>query len=222
MKCLGARTVITKHLLKPITKSTWQHTPRLLPKGLERATSAVKDSKGCPDWERMNYEFTKTAKVYTKYVLMKNQYLPFHKILVLIRIFLYSVNIVTSALHKSQVSWNIWPLSTKRGPMEKNSKIILNVASALLPVWRKYWFQKNDGNLYNILNHFFRDHILKVHNLRKHTDISDMKYRCSICPYATIENAALKKHIRFKHTHDVRNPSFQIEIFLLEMCTCIV
>ena len=33
-----------------------------------------------------------------------------------------------------------------------------------------------------------------------------MKYRCSICPYATIENAALKKHIRFKHTHDVRNP----------------
>ena len=140
----------------------------------------------------------------------------------LIRLFHYSVNIVTSALHKSQVSWNIWPLSTKRGPMEKNSKIILNVASALLPVWRKYWFQKNDGNLYNILNHFFRDHILKVHNLRKHTDISDMKYRCSICPYATIENAALKKHIRFKHTHDVRNPSFQIEIFLLEMCTCIV
>ena len=53
---------------------------------------------------------------------------------------------------------------------------------------------------------FIRDHILKVHNLRKHTDISDMKYRCSICPYATIENAALKKHIRFKHTHDVRNP----------------
>ena len=89
--------------------------------------------------------------------------------------------------------------------MEKNSKIILNVASALLRVWRKYWFQKNDGNLCNILNHLFRDHILKVHNLRKHTDISDMKYRCSICPYATIENAALKKHIRFKHTHDVRN-----------------
>ena len=153
-KCLGARTVITKHLLKPITKSTWQHTPRLLPKGLERATSAVKDSKGCPDWERMNYEFTKTAKVYTKYVLMKNQYLPFHKKLVLIRLSLYSVNIVTSALHKSQVSWNIWPLSTKRGPMEKNSKIILNVASALLRVWRKYWFQKNDGNFYNNLNHF--------------------------------------------------------------------
>ena len=114
---------------------------------------------------------------------------------------------MTSALHKSQVSWNIWPLSTKRGQMEKNLKIILNVANALLRVWRKYWFQKNDGNFYDFLNHFFpRDHILKVHNLRKHTDISDMKYRCSICPYATIENAALKKHIRFKHTHDVRNP----------------
>ena len=29
-----------------------------------------------------------------------------------------------------------------------------------------------------------------------------MKYRCSHCDYATVEGAALKKHVRFKHTNE--------------------
>ena len=72
----------------------------------------------------------------------------------------------------------------------------------------------------SLINLFSSDHILKIHTLRKHTTQAEMKYRCSICPYATIENAALKKHIRFKHTHDVRNPIFfLVKKLLLEMCT---
>jgi hypothetical protein len=41
---------------------------------------------------------------------------------------------------------------------------------------------------------------LKAHNLRKHTDRSDMKYKCNDCGYASVEKSALVKHIRFRHT----------------------
>ena len=41
---------------------------------------------------------------------------------------------------------------------------------------------------------------LKSHILRKHTDRSDMKYKCNDCGYASVEKSALVKHIRFRHT----------------------
>ena len=44
--------------------------------------------------------------------------------------------------------------------------------------------------------------MLKAHVLRKHTAKDQMKYKCSRCDYSTVENGALKKHIRFKHTNE--------------------
>ena len=46
------------------------------------------------------------------------------------------------------------------------------------------------------------DFQLKNHMLRKHTAKSEMKYKCSQCDYATVESAALKKHVRFKHSNE--------------------
>ena len=48
------------------------------------------------------------------------------------------------------------------------------------------------------------EHMLKNHVLRKHTQKSAMRYHCteSDCNYATVEKAALDKHMRFKHTNE--------------------
>lgn len=46
------------------------------------------------------------------------------------------------------------------------------------------------------------EHILKAHMLRKHTSKDKMKHKCAQCDYATVERAALNKHIRFKHTNE--------------------
>ena len=43
---------------------------------------------------------------------------------------------------------------------------------------------------------------MKSHRLRKHTSRCDMRFKCSLCDYASIEKAALEKHIRFKHTNE--------------------
>ena len=46
------------------------------------------------------------------------------------------------------------------------------------------------------------DYILKAHMLRKHTSKDQMKFKCSQCDYATVESAALKKHVRFRHSKE--------------------
>ena len=45
---------------------------------------------------------------------------------------------------------------------------------------------------------------LKNHKLRKHTDRSRMRFKCTEteCDYASVEKSALEKHIRFKHTNE--------------------
>ena len=49
---------------------------------------------------------------------------------------------------------------------------------------------------------FPADYQLKAHLLRKHTSKEDMKYQCDTCDYASVERAALDKHVRFKHTNE--------------------
>ena len=49
---------------------------------------------------------------------------------------------------------------------------------------------------------FPADYQLKAHLLRKHTSKEDMKYQCDSCDYASVERAALDKHVRFKHTNE--------------------
>lgn len=46
------------------------------------------------------------------------------------------------------------------------------------------------------------DHLLKAHMLRKHTSKDHMKFKCTHCDYASVERAALNKHVRFKHTNE--------------------
>ncbi|XP_040568391.1 uncharacterized protein [Lepeophtheirus salmonis] len=46
------------------------------------------------------------------------------------------------------------------------------------------------------------EHLLKSHLLRKHTAKEEMKHKCASCTYATVERAALEKHIRYIHTKE--------------------
>ena len=43
---------------------------------------------------------------------------------------------------------------------------------------------------------------LKTHVLRCHTPKSSMRFKCTECPYASVEKAALDKHVRIKHTNE--------------------
>ena len=49
---------------------------------------------------------------------------------------------------------------------------------------------------------FIAKYMLKNHVVRKHTEKENMKFRCSLCDYTTVENAALQKHNRFKHSYE--------------------
>ena len=55
---------------------------------------------------------------------------------------------------------------------------------------------------------------LKSHILRKHTDRSDMKYKCNDCGYASVEKSALVKHIRFRHTKVVSKYRISVVLYL--------
>ncbi|CAG7721648.1 unnamed protein product [Allacma fusca] len=52
---------------------------------------------------------------------------------------------------------------------------------------------------------------LKSHTMRKHTSSAKKEFRCQQCLYATVEKAALLKHIRIKHTMD--------RPYVCEVCT---
>ena len=53
------------------------------------------------------------------------------------------------------------------------------------------WFKSQSVNTY-----------FSVHVMRSHTLKSSMRFKCSECPYASVEKAALDKHVRIKHTNE--------------------